>query len=302
MSAYTLEIPAGWRFESSLRRDVGCSPGDPFQAYRVTSSDGTLSIQVMTPFFTAFPAQFAQGMDFSKCGVITQAMPTARLLTRYIVPAIRRDARVIGAPEPTEDQQKWVQQNAQRFQMYSTSGDTSRVKVAYTENGKAVEEWIAGLTLETRYRQGGGFSKTVVVTMRAPAGHLQDVEKAMKWAFTVTANPEWQQRELQRAQQAQALSQQNGQQQRNMIAAQTQDNMNATAARTQSTIDGIHATGDASMKAARDSENARHSAAVGTADYAGDRPTQYYRWRNTITGATQTTNNPTNPGPNWISY
>jgi hypothetical protein len=302
MTAYTLEIPNGWQFESNLRRDVGCSPGDPFQAYRVTSPDGSIRFQVMTPFFTAYPAQMIQGMDFSQCGVITPSMPTAQLLTRYIVPAIRKDVQV-GTPEPTEDTAQWKQQNARQMQVSSTSGDASRVKVTYTENGKAFEEWIIGMTQTTTFRQGGGgFSKTIVITMRAPAGHLADVQREVKWAANAQANPEWVQREQQRMQQATAEAQANGQRTRDQIAAQARRNMDATKARTQQTIDGIHATGKASMDAARNNENARHASAVGTADYVGDRPTTYYRWRNTVTGATQTTNNPTVPGPNWVAY
>lgn len=302
MAAYTLEIPVGWKFEGEVRRDVGCSPQDPFAAYRVTSADGLTVIQVMTPFFTAYPAQFALGMDFSRCGVFTPAAPTGQLLTRYIVPAIRKGAEVVGSPEPTPDLQQWRQQSAQQGQFYSTSGDASRVKVAYTENGHAFEEWIVGMTVVTRFKQGGGFSKTVVGTVRAPKGYLDDAQKNLSWALKLTANPDWAQREQQRQQQSAQQAQANGERTRSGIAAQAQANMNATAARTQQTIDQIHATGAASMNAARNSENARHASAVGTADYVGDRPTTYYRWRNTVTGATQTTNNATSPGPDWVAY
>jgi hypothetical protein len=302
MPAYTIEAPAGWKFDGKIRRDIGCSPADPFPAYEFTSPDGQTRIRVLTPFFTAYPASLTQGLDFRQCGIFAQSMPTGRLLTQYIAPALRKGAQ-IGQPEMTEDGSKWKQQAAHQFPMYSTSGDASQVKLTFNDNGQAMEERIVGMTQITSMgRQGYGFSGTYVTTVTAPSGKLAEAEANLSWATNLVPNPAWTPQEQQRQMQATAQTQAQGERTRAGIAAQGQANMDATRAKMQSTIDAIHATGSASMSAARDSENARHSAAVGTANYVGDKPTQYYRWRNTVTGETKVTNNPTVPGPNWAAY
>ena len=299
-SAYSLNIPSGWKFEGSIRHDVSCSPGDAFQTYRLTSPDGKSVISVRAPFFTAYPAQMIQGMNFNGCGVIAQFVPTGQLLTQYVIPQFAPQAHMEPAERlPNVDQ--WGEQLSFLPGIPDAQQDASRVKISYTEGGQAYEAWIVGLTLFKKVNaQGWGFSKTVIGTVRAPQGHLAEAEANLNWALKLSVNQAWLQQEENRMDQATAQSQARGAQTRQGIAADAQAHMNATNQWSQNTIDSIHRTGAASMKSARDSENARHAGAVGTADYVGDRPTNYYRWRNTVTGATQVTNNSTNPGPNWV--
>jgi len=302
MPAYTMNVPAGWKYEGTVRRDVGCSPGDAFQAYRLSSADGGTVIQVRAPFFTAYPAAMIQGMNFNGCGVITPSMATGELLTRYFIPKLGNGARVVSGAEAVPNVEQWMEQFQALGSMPGLRHESSRVKIAYTEGGKAYEAWIVGLSaIKQMDQRGGGFSSTVIASVRAPQGHLAEAEKNLDWALKVSANPAWVGRERERMQQAQNQSRADGERTRAAIAAQGQANINSTTQRTQQTIDSIHATGKASSDAARESENARHSAAVGTADHMGDRPTTYYHWRNTATGATRVTNNSTNPGPNWVS-
>jgi hypothetical protein len=302
MPAYSLNIPDGWKFEGTVRRDIGCSPQDAFQTYRLTSPDGLIVIGVKTPFFTAFPPAMIQGMDFSQCGVVLRAVPTGQLLTQYIIPAIAPGAQVVSAPEAVPNAAQWNEQLTLLPGIPGATQEASRVRIAYSEGGRAWEAWIVGLTTYKQMGgQGFGFSKTVVGSVRAPQGRLAEAERNLDWALKLSANPAWIHREMQRANQSQAQAQAAGEQTRAGIAAQAQANINATGQRTQQTIDSIHATGKASSDAARNRENARHSAAVDAANYAGDKPTTYYHWRNTVTGERKVTNNPTNPGPNWVS-
>ena len=299
--ALSLNMPTGWKLQGTIRHDIGCSPGDAFQTYRLTSPDGQIVISEQTPFFTIYPAQMSQNLNVRGCGVISPSAPTGDMLTKYVIPALAPGAKM-GAPENVPNVDQWGEQLGFLPGIPDVGQDAARVKITYTEGGQNWEAWIVGLSIYKKVNaQGWGFSVTRVGSVRAPAGHLAEAEANLGWALKLTANPDWVQRETARADQQAGQIQARGAQTRQGIAADAQAHMNATNAWTQSNIDAIHRTGNASMQAARDSENARHSAAVGTANYAGDRPTSYYHWRNTQTGATRVTNNPTNPGPGWVS-
>ena len=275
MPAYTLNIPNGWKLQGTIRHDIGCSPGDAFQTYRLTSPDGQDVISEQTPFFTIYPAQMMQNLNFQGCGVVAPSAPTGDMLLKYVIPRLAPGAKM-GAIERLPNVDEWGEQLSFLPSLSDVGQDAARVKISYTEGGQNWEAWIVGLSIYKKVNaQGWGFSVTRVGSVRAPAGHLAEAEANLGWALKLTANPEWVQRETQRSDQAAGQIQARGQQTRAGIAADTQAHMNATNAWSQSNIDRIHATGNASMQAARDSENARHSAAVGTANYAGDKPTTY---------------------------
>jgi len=293
--AMSLPIPADWKFEGRIVRDVPCSPGDPFPQMEATSADGTYVLTVMTPFFTTSqPTDF----DLRTCGVVAPLMSTADVLVRYVLPAIRHGAQT-SAPEAVPDGDRFVKAVARSANGVIVSGDAARVRVSYTQNGQKVEEYVVGLTTQFRHAGWpGGTSSTLVQILRAPTGRLDEFVKQVASTMQVQPNPDWQQRSEQLAQQAAQQAQQRGNQQRQAILQNGQDAGAAGRASLANTRAQIQATGQASMDNAARSEAARHAGAVGTADYVGGRPTSIYYFCDG-SGATRTNNNPNPPGPGW---
>jgi hypothetical protein len=293
--AMSLNIPVGWRFQGEIVRNVPCSPGDAFPQMQVSSADGAYSLTLMTPFFTTSqPTSF----DLRSCGMVAPLTSTSNILAHYIVPALRKGAQA-SAPDAVPDAAEFIQSVNRNSNGMMMSGDAARVHVSYTQNGHAVEEYIVGLTTIARM-QGipGGTTATTVEIYRAPAGQLDAFFQRATTTMVMTTNPQWQQRNAQLVQQAAMQAQQQGEQQRAAILQNGQDAGAAGRAMLASTRNQIQATGQASMDAAARSEAARHTGAVGTADYIGNRLTSVYYFCNANGGRT-TNNNPNSPGPGW---
>ncbi len=293
--AVSVPIPADWKFEGRIVRDVPCSPGDPYPQMQATSADGTFGMTIMTPFFTTSqPTDF----DLRSCGVVAPLMSTADVLVRYVLPAIRRGAQT-SAPEAVPEVDKFVQSVSHSANGFIVSGDAARVRVFYTQNGQKVEEYVIGFTTQIRHAGwSGGTSSTMVQILRAPGGKLDEFVKQTGPDMQPVPNPEWQQRSQLLAQQAAQQAQQRGERQRAAIQQNGQDAGAAGRAALANTRAQIQATGKASMDNAARSEAARHASAVGTADYVGGRPTSVYYFCDG-SGATRTNNNPNPPAPGW---
>jgi hypothetical protein len=295
--AMSVNIPAGWHFQGGILRNISCSPGDAFPQMVVTSPDGAYSLTIMTPFFTtSMPTNF----NLQNCGTVAQPTTAANILTHYVIPAIRRGAQV-SAPQTAPGWEPFVRGASAPSNGFSETRDVSRVHVTSTQNGQPVEEYIVGSTSVLRHSgMAGGTSSTAVTIYRAPSGKLDDFYTQAVTTMLVKATPQWQQRNQQLQQQAAMQAQQQGQQQRAAIMQQGQDAGAAGRAMLANTRNQIQATGQASMNAAAQSEAARHTSAVGTADYVGNRGTSVYQFCNSSGGRT-TNNNPNPPGPGWYS-
>ena len=294
-NAMSVAIPADWKFEGRIVRDVPCSPGDAFPQLEATSVDGAYAMTVMTPFFTTSqPTDF----DLRTCGVVAPLMPAADVLVRYVLPAIRRGAQT-SPPEAVPEAGRFQKAANRSTPNFIISGDAARVRVSYVQNGQRVEEYVIGLTTQVRHPGfPGGTSSTLVQILRAPSGKLDEFVSQIAVNMQAEPNPEWQQRNQQLAQQAAQQAEQRGEQQRAAILQNGQDAGAAGRAALANTRNQIQATGQASMDNAARSEAARHAGAVGTADYVGGRPTSVYYFCNG-SGATRTNNNPNPPGPGW---
>lgn len=295
--AMSLNIPAGWHFRGEIVRNVPCSPGDPFPEMEVSSPDGAYSVTTMTPFFTT---SGRTDFDLSSCGAMAQPMPAANILTQYVVPALRRGAQVSQA-EPLPDGERFVRANSGSGNGMTSSGDTARVRVSTMKDGQNVEEYIVGLTSTLR-AQGmpGGTTSTIVEIFRAPAGKLDAFYQQVRSTMEVEVNPQWRERTAEMAQRQTEQAQAQGQQQRAAIMQNGQDAGAAGRAMLANTRNQIQQTGRISMNNAAASEAARHTGAVGTADYVGGRGTSTYFFCNSSGGYT-TNNNPNPPGPGWYA-
>jgi hypothetical protein len=295
LDAISLDIPVGWQFRGEIVRNVPCSPGDAFPQMQASSPDGAYSLTVMTPFFTTSqPTNF----DLRSCGTVAPITSSANILTQYVIPTIRNGAQT-SPPEAVPEAEKFVRAANRSGNGRTMSGDTARVRVSYTQNGQRIEEYIVGLTTVVR-AQGTtlGTTVTMIEIYKAPAGKLDEFFQRASVAMAATANPEWQRRSVQAAQQAAQLVQQQGEQQQTAMQQNGQDAGAAGRAMLARTRNQIQATGRMSMDNAARSEAARHAGAVGTMNLVGNRPTAVYYFCNG-SGGTRTNNNPNSPGPGW---
>jgi len=293
--AMSLNIPTGWKFQGGIVRNVPCSPGDGFPWMQIASPDGAYSVTVKTPFFTtAMPSSF----DMRTCGAVAPLTSTANILAHYVVPALRQGTQT-SAPEAVPDAEKFIQSVTHSSNGVMMSGDAARVHVSYTRNGQRVEEYIVGLTTISRMQRVQGVTTaTMIEIYKAPAGKLDAFFQQAAATMGVTINPQWAQRNAQLASQAAVQAERVGERQRAAIQQNGQDGGAAGRAMLAKTRAQIQATGQKSMDAAARSEAARHTAAVGTGNYVGDRPTSVYYFCNASGGRT-TNNNPNSPGPGW---
>jgi hypothetical protein len=299
MPAMHLTIPAGWHFQGEVVRNVPCSPGDPFPEYRASSPDGSIVVGMMTPFFTVYPPQSAGNMNLRGCGMVMPAPPTGKILSAYVVPAIRKGVQA-SAPEPVPGTEELIRSMSGRGNMMIHSGGAARVRLSYDENGKPVEEYIAGLTQYTQFQgMPGGTSQTVILTVRAPQGQLEAFMKGTYSQILLTNLPAWQQRSANLSAAQTAQIQQQGAATRQGMATQAQQNMQQTVDRSNQTVQNIQRTGQAAMQTDRNRQQAIDNAAAGTAAYVNNK-TAIYHWRQTSTGTTTWTDTPTAPGPGWV--
>jgi hypothetical protein len=299
MHAMNLTLPAGWHFQGEVVRNVGCSPGDPFATYRAESPDGSISISMLTPFFTIYPPQSVGRLNFSSCGMVMPAVPTGKLLSQYIVPAIRKGAQA-SAPEPIPGTEQLIRSMSSRGNMMINSGDTARVHLTYTMNGKPVEENILGITRYTQFQgMPGGSSQTMVFTIRAPEGQLKAFVNSVYPQIKLTNDPEWMQRSANLSAEQTRQIQQAGAATRQGIMNQTQQNIQNTVDRSNQTVQQIQNTGAVSRQVAKDKQQAIDNAAAGTAGYVGDKVVTYH-WLQQSTGNKMYTQTPRAPGPGWV--
>jgi hypothetical protein len=286
MQAVALTLPPGWQGLGAIDRSSPCSAGDAFPHYRLVDEANSSFIIHLLPFVTVWPQSAAGNTNLSGCGAVAPFTDSSVILTRLIVPKVIRELQgaQVGRPEPIPG---------------STSGNGARVHVSYTDNGLAREEYIFASTVATRFPGNmGGTTNTAVTIVSAPQGKPEEASR-VALNLQVNMNPRWEEANNRDRQQRFETARNQSLNKQAAIYAQGRANLEASQIRTQQTIDNIHAIGAASMKAAHDNAVATHNSAMETAAYVGDKIVSY-PWRNTVTGATTSTNSSSSPGPNWV--
>jgi hypothetical protein len=199
LAAETIDLPAGWKFEGSMHRDVACAPGDAEPAFRMTSRDG-LSLEMMTPFFTRSSSVSQDSWNGAGCGITTtHAKSAAEILTRYILPSLQPGDTIVGKPERTQFAEDWEKQSRRMVADGSFSGEDVRIRLLL-HNGKQ-EAWVGARTLLFHGSTGYEASMTTVFRTIAPIGRLEEIMK-IGVGLHLDMNPEWVQKEQSRLQAA----------------------------------------------------------------------------------------------------
>lgn len=229
MPAMSLLIPADWQFQGSVQynQNTACHPDMIHLTFRATSPDGRFAIEMfpdhhwqwsgdpqMVRMLQASNQQMAQ-YGRKSCDLMAP-MDATEYLKRFVVPGVRRGARVVGVEPMTEMAQQLQQQARKDENVAAVQGiraqvraDVARVRLEYSADGQAVEEWLTAETViagmagpsfnmrtgrmgQAMYYDCGGY---LVTAMRAPQGQLQPMEKFfLMMLSTIRLDPAWESR------------------------------------------------------------------------------------------------------------
>jgi hypothetical protein len=309
MTAYTLEVPAGWKFAGAIVRDPGCHSGGAGLKYTMQSPDGLTAVAVLPGMTWSWTdsASLQKIMETQHCPPI-DIDSAAAFLVNIAVPSLRPNAKILSVQALKPEGQAAIaaqleQSRRQNAQMAARFGqkpqqlslDGARVRIRYTRDGQAIDEQLVSvvectesqfvaLYAQPAYRRRLCTSRNIVI-MRAPQGRLDeflDAPSLQSLNKSVQANPAWSER-LARDQQAafQKFQAANNAQFQANLAKGRQDNAQLLA-NGQKFQQNLRASTDAAMANDRQRQNAIDASAHATALYSLDRQ----EFKNPATGQT----------------
>lgn len=200
MTAYTVNVPSGWKFAGKLLRPGGCHPAPTLAAslsYTSESPDGYTAFAQLPGVSWTWSSNGTNIMG-PKCPSNIPIDTAAGLLLNIAVPNLHPHATSVEIRPIAQAIQDAIKSaNVQLANQSRSFGrqfeDAARVVVAYEENGVALEESISTMIDCTESRviampRGGGLPPTPgytkrtcssrgTIIFRAPKGHLEEVMK-----------------------------------------------------------------------------------------------------------------------------
>lgn len=173
MTAYTMEVPSGWKFAGAIVRAGGCHSNGAGLSYTVQSPDGVTAIVGLPGVTWAWNTseQKRKFMDQSHCPGI-DIDSASSFLVNIAVPNLHPNAKVIAVqqllPEGQANLAKQLEQMRQsnttmaaqyNQQPQKLTLDGARVRVQYQRDGKAVEEQIVSVVSCTTSKQMAMFNQ-----------------------------------------------------------------------------------------------------------------------------------------------
>ncbi len=286
MKAFTVTIPAGWKFQGTVVRGPACKP-DSSAVFRAYSSDGLTEMRLLPTFNWSFHPQIKMATA-AGCLPIQQTLTAAQFLDHFIE-LIPGGVHVIGAMSIAPLYHERVEQVATSLNANSNrTGDRFTVDAAAlrveTVNGSFIIEqriraWVGCTTNSQAGKFSGGGCSAHVDVLRAPKGKL-DALIALVDSHDLTkptGDPQWREAYMERQQREGA----------NMLAALRETEarqgamLHAQYEQIQATMNRNHAAFMAqqesqfhsAMNNANNAMNARTTAASDWVDYALDQQT-----------------------------
>ena len=146
MTAFTVHIPAGWKFTGMIERIPGCHgpevPADGL-AYTALAPDGVTAIEKLPGMSWGWSTDGTSGGS-PKCKPV-KISSAAEYLLNIAVPNLRPDARNIAIVPFTPEMKDQLAKVSQTAQSQAPHGmkvtlDAARIHLQYTLKGKPVEE------------------------------------------------------------------------------------------------------------------------------------------------------------------
>jgi hypothetical protein len=255
MTAFTIEVPAGWKFAGMILRPGGCHP-PPTPAsglsYTSQSPDETTAVVSLPGVSWTWTSNGTNIMG-PKCPSTMNIDTAAGLLLNIAVPNLHPDAKKVTLVPLTQKLQDAVAAQNEKLAAsargYGLTGsrqyaDAAQVRVEYESDGHQMEESpVAAMPLGIG-RSRPGYTKRTCSSRgtsirRAPKGHLDEL---LAHSTPPQINPEWDQRVIHdmttRFQQMRAASDQQFQQNMANFKAQGEARLAAGRAFQQSLREG----------------------------------------------------------------
>ena len=309
MTAYTLAVPAGWKFAGSIARNPGCHSSGAGLKYTMQSPDGVTAAAMlpgMTWTWTTSPS-LKKIMESQHCPAI-DIDSASSFLINIAAPNLSPNAKIVSvlalAPEGQAalavQLEKKRQQNAAMAKQYGQppqklSLDGARVRIQYVRDGRAVEEQLlsvvdcseaqfAALYGQPAYERRTCSSRSIVIN-RAALGHLDEFlayPQLMSLNKSIQINHDWDDRVARDMQAAfQKFQAANNQQFQANLQNGRDDNARLMA-NGKAFQDNMRASTDRALANDRARQNAIDQSAHATALYSLDRR----EFKNPSTGQT----------------
>ena len=219
MTAYTVQVPNGWKFIGTILRPGGCHPA-PFAAagltYTSLSPDGVTAYMEL-PGTTWSWTSTGQSMTGPKCAAIDINSASGFLLN-IAIPNLHPDAKIVGIVPVKQAMQDALHQQLENAQTQNNAMarsygqkpqhlilDAAQVRIEYQENGRDVEELLTSVIDCTESqtiamyaspsRQQRSCSSRGTIIKRAPKGYLDTL--IAQTPPTLAINPAWDSRVIQ---------------------------------------------------------------------------------------------------------
>jgi hypothetical protein len=148
MTAFTVTVPAGWKFTGMLERIPGCHgtlvPADGL-AFTALAPDGVTAIEKLPGTSWGWASDGTSGLN-PKCGPVKISTADEYLLN-IAIPNLRPDAQHIAVVPFTPEMKDMLAKARQQGQAQAPQGmkiteDAARVRLQYTLKGHPVEELL----------------------------------------------------------------------------------------------------------------------------------------------------------------
>ena len=199
MVAYTIDVPADWKFAGMIARDPGCHSNGAGLKYTMQSPDGLTAIVQMPGMAWTWTdsASMQKIMENQHCPS-TDIGSAADFLTKMAVPNLHPNAKVVsvgpllpqGQTALAEQLEKKREQNAAMARQYGQKPqnltlDGARVRVQYERDGRQFEEMIVSVIECTETQTAAMYampasrrrmcSSRGTNIARTPLGHLDEL-------------------------------------------------------------------------------------------------------------------------------
>jgi hypothetical protein len=131
MTAYTLDIPASWKFAGTIARVPGCHGNGAAIKYTAQSTDGLSAVAVMpgAAWSWASSPAMQKSMEATNCAAI-DIDNAASFLVNIVVPNLRPGAKVVAMlplkPEGQASLAEQLEKRANKMPPWPGSTDSSR--------------------------------------------------------------------------------------------------------------------------------------------------------------------------------
>ena len=221
MTAYTIDVPSGWKFAGMILRPGGCHPPPTPAAglsFTAASPDGVSEFVTLPGVSWSWSSNGTNIMG-PKCPSTINIDSAAGLLLNIAVPNLHPDAKKVTVVPLEQNLLDAIAQQNQKLaggvRSYGLNGtkqfvDAAHLRVEYDRNGQQMEEseftiidcmespvggmpqgagrtWSKGYTRRTCSSRG-------TIIKRAPKGHLDELSARIKGP---QINPDWDQRVIQ---------------------------------------------------------------------------------------------------------